>query len=376
MLGTGLMGTVVPLKMKSAHYSDFVIGAIGSVYYLGMFGGSISVIKFLDKIGPSKTFIITTCALSLVTIAPGFEMHLLLWFIARFISGYNLAWLYIIVESWVLNVSNSRNRGRNLAIYMIVLYLGQSVGQLFLKFTDIKTLTPFLVSSILVFTSIIPLLFSKSSISAIAIPQTLGFRNIFKISSTGIIGCMISGVILAAIYSLLPVYFRDYGYDPKNIATMMSFVIAGGVALQYPLGVLSDKVDRRLTLMGMCCAGMLVCLLMLCLGHFTITSALLVYAAIFLFGGITFSIYPVSLNHTCDHVDNTYIVEVTQGMMLAYGFGSAIGPITISTVMNFLGPNGIFYSFIFVLFFFNVYMLIRTCINSKYEVSNEFGECK
>jgi len=211
MLGTGLMGTVVPLKMKLVNYSDFIIGAMGSIYYLGMFVGSISVIKFLDSIGPSKTFIATICALGVVTLIPGLGMSVPVWFISRFISGYSLAWIYIIAESWVLNVSNIRNRGRNLAVYMIVLYLGQSAGQLFLKVIEVKSFAPFLLSSILTFSAAIPLLFYKSTISTISTPPSLGFRNIYRISSTGIIGCMISGIILASIYSLLPVYFREYG---------------------------------------------------------------------------------------------------------------------------------------------------------------------
>jgi len=359
MLGTGLIGTLVPLKLKAEGYDDLIIGIIGSLYYLGMFVGSINVIHFLNRIGASKTFITTGMVLALITFIPGMKLDLYLWAICRFISGYNLAWIYIIIESWILNISGSHNRGKNLAIYMVVLYLGQSLGQLFLRIMDLNSVTPFIVASSLILVSVVPVLWIKNSIPTIKVPRTLGFYKLYKISSSGIMGCVVSGIVLSSIYSLLPLYFRENGYDATVIATIMALVIAGGVVLQYPLGMISDRVDRRSVLIYMCIAGIFISLAMIFLSRFEIHDELVIYAAIFAFGGIIFSIYPVSLNHTCDHIEHRHIVEATQGMMLAYGIGSAIGPVCISVVMGEVGPNGIFYSFIFILAMLSVFMVVR-----------------
>lgn len=365
MLAMGLFNTLVPLRLETFDYSEFAIGSVGSVYYLGMFIGSLSVLKFLDRVGPSKTFIISTLTLSFVTMMSGFEDDLILWVVTRFIAGYSLAWIYVVVESWVLRVSNSNNRGKNLAIYMIVLYLGQSGGQLFLSFTGISTIIPFVFASVLGLISIGPIIAVKDVMPSIKIPDALGFFNLYKISPTGILGCVLSGLLLGSIYSLLPLYFKETGYDVSSVATFMSLVIAGGVVMQYPFGLLADCFDRRIVLILLCAAGIVASGLMIAIDYFTAQHEIMAVVLVFVFGGIIFSIYPTSLNHTCDYVDGSYIVEVTQGMMLAYGVGSALGPVSVSLAMKYFGPDGIFYSFIFSLILMIIFMSIRMVTSEK-----------
>ncbi|MCH9753489.1 MAG: hypothetical protein K0T99_01140 [Alphaproteobacteria bacterium] len=111
--------------------------------------------------------------------------------------------------------------------------------------------------------------------------------------------------------------------------------------------------------------GVMVSGLMICIDYFTSIHSMLAFVLVFVFGGVTFSIYPMSLNHTCDYVDNDYIVEVTQGMMLAYGFGSAVGPVSVSLTMQYFGPNGIFYTFIVSLLLMIIFMIIRIIASDK-----------
>jgi len=365
MLGVGLFNTLVPLTLNVEGYSEFVIGAVGSIYYLGMFAGSISVLKFLGKVGPSKVFILSTLVLSFVTLVPGLKLDLIIWCISRFIGGYSLAWLYIVVESWLLNSSTKNNRGQYLALYMIVLYVGQAAGQLFLKITGISGVTPFVLASALTLGASIPMILVKNPMPSIGIPQSMGFIKFYKISPTGIIGCVISGVLLASVYSLLPVYLKESNYNTGEIATMMAISITGGVVLQYPFGIISDKIDRRLVLILLSILGVFISLVMVGMTYFDLKGDILIASLMFVFGGITFSLYPISLNHTCDYVDNSYIVEATQGMMLAYGAGSVIGPVTISIIMGYVGPSGIFYSFALAFCVMLLFMLTRMFLSRK-----------
>lgn len=365
MLGAGLFNTLVPLKLKAEGYSEFIIGSIGSIYYLGMFVGSISVLRFLGKVGPSKVFILSTLVLSFVTLIPGLKLNIVIWSIARFIGGYGLAWLYIVVESWLLNTSTKHNRGHYLAIYMIVLYVGQAAGQLFLKFTGIYDITPFVLASAMTLGAIVPLLLVRDTMPNIAIPQPMGFFKLYKISPTGIIGCMVSGVLLATIYSLLPVYLKESDYNTGEVATLMSIAITGGVVLQYPFGVISDKIDRRLVLISLSTLGILISLAMVGINYFDLREESLIATLMFVFGGITFSLYPISLNHTCDYIEHSYIVEATQGMLLAYGAGSVLGPVSISLIMGKVGADGIFYSFIIAFGVMLSFMLVRMFLSRK-----------
>lgn len=365
MLGAGLFNTLVPLKLQVEGYSEFIIGTIGSIYYLGMFVGSINVLKFLGKVGPSKVFILSTLVLSFVTLIPGLKLNLIVWCISRFVGGYSLAWLYIVVESWLLNSSTKSNRGQYLAIYMIVLYVGQAAGQLFLKVTGISGVTPFVLASALILGASIPMILVKNPMPSIGIPESMGLMQLYKISPTGIIGCMVSGVLLASIYSLLPVYLKESNYTTGEVATMMATAITGGVVLQYPFGVISDKIDRRLVLMLLSVLGVLISFAMVGITYFSLKGDILISILMFVFGGITFSLYPISLNHTCDYVENSYVVEVTQGMMLSYGAGSVIGPITISLIMGKVGPSGIFYSFALAFCVMLLFMFTRMFLSRK-----------
>jgi MFS family permease len=167
-------------------------------------------------------------------------------------------------------------------------------------------------------------------------------RRLYRISPLGVVGAAVTGVILGAFYGLGAVYARRLGLNLGATASFMSAVIAGGVALQWPLGWLSDRLDRRRVIVGALAGGAIVAAAMAAVGAAGAAGpALFILGAVF--GGVTFALYPLCVAHANDHVEPEERVEATGGLVLVYSFGAACGPFAAGTAMTLLGSGGLFF---------------------------------
>lgn len=346
MLGTGFMNTVFSLKLKMMGQSSFIVGVITSLFYLGMFAGSFSIAPILIRVGHIRAYSAFAALLAFSILMPGMSDNSHIWSISRFIGGYCLAGLYITVESWLLNVSTEKNRSSYLALYIGCCYGAQSIGQLFIEVIDLNTVIPFIFGAIFITISVIPITVTPISTPKIDEPQALGMKKLFKVSPTGVIGCLVAGMFISSTYGLLPIYVVDGGVVLNNVATVMSLNILGGVLLQYPLGYLSDRMDRRLMIIMLCGIASVICILILLIDRTSVLSMDLAYFAnlslVFILGGATFCVFPISMNHVCDYIDKNSVIEAAQGLTVAYGFGSVIGPLIIAYIMKLTGSIGFF----------------------------------
>lgn len=347
MLGMGFINTVFSLKLKLMGQSSFFVGIITSLFYLGMFTGSFTTSAILIRVGHIRAYSAAAALVAFSILAPAMLEDMILWSIARFIAGYCLAALYIIIESWLLNVSTEKNRSSYLALYIGSIYGAQSLGQLFIDVVDVKTLLPFVFASLFVVLSVIPISVTPIKAPQIDEPKALGMKKLYKVSPTGVFGCLVAGAFISSTYGLLPVYVLDAGgIALNNVATVMSLNILGGVILQYPLGYLSDRMDRRLTIIILCAIAAVICMLILVIDKTSFLQKDVAYfvnlTLVFILGGATFCLYPISMNHVCDYIDKGEIIEATQGLTVAYGLGSVIGPLIIAYVMKLVSAFGFF----------------------------------
>lgn len=365
MLGNGLYNTIISIRLKVAHEPDILIGFMTSIYYLGMLIGAFSLSSIVIRIGHIRSFAAFGALLSIATLVPGMSQNLFLWSIARFIAGYSLAGLYITIESWILNMSNKNNRGKYMALYTALLYTGLGCGQFLLNITDYATILPFCISAILTMIAIIPISMMVSSGPQIEEPDALSFKELYRVSPTGLIGCLVSGMLLASIYGLLPVYLKTLGYGIDTVATVMGITILGGVVLQYPFGHLSDIVDRRIAIIIICLLGAIICFVFITADYFFAPKELGISIMAFVFGGMLFSLYPICMSHTCDFIKPSNIVAATQGMLLSYGIGSVTGPIIVSTTMQLAGPYALFGSFMAFILALGIFTFSRILKSKK-----------
>jgi MFS family permease len=260
-------------------------------------------------------------------------------------------------------------RGVALSIYMTVYYAAQSAGQLFLDFFDPKSLFPFCFAVILASIAVLPLSITKTKAPIIEEHSVMSFRKLLKVSPLAIIGALFAGLILGPIYGLLPTYAQNVDYSTSQIAWIMGAIIFGGLIFQWPIGTVSDKIDRRKVLCGAAIfTGGLTLIIALIpqmefLPFLSLTTVL---------GGFCFTLYPLSISHACDQVESHNIIAATGGILLVYGIGSIIGPIFASYTMQIIGNKAFFIFLAIIGFGLAGIAFARILIGDKVPIDEKF----
>lgn len=334
VLSSSFFLTFIAVKLSMDGEAENIAGYIHSAFYGGMLIGAIKTEEIINRVGHIRGF---PCFASLITITiilQALYPQALLWILFRFFSGLALAGSYVIIESWLLEQSDTKTKGKILAIYMCSLYLSQSINQFLLDIVDLNTLEPFLLAAILASVAVIPACLTYMQAPEIEIAEKISIFKYYKISPFGFIGCIISGLILSAIYSFLPNYAQD---NNISVSMMLGITIGGGFILQWPIGKLSDMFDRSRVLISISFLTSLVALMFMLVSNY-----ILIYIISFFLGGLCFTIYPVSIAQVCDHLKSGNIVNMTGALLCSYGIGAVLGPLIISNIISHSSTSGIF----------------------------------
>lgn len=358
VLGSGLFTTLLVVKLHHAGAGALFIGAITGVYYAGLAYGSFRIERYIIRVGHIRSFAIFASCLAVVSFLQGVLLNPIVWLLLRFIGGFATAGVFIVVESWLISAGNSKIRGQVLAFYMVSLYAAQALGQLLINLGDPNTLLLFAITAMLCSLSVIPISLTRSCSPEISEPSSLSFKALFAVSGSGMVGSFCSGLILGSIYGLLPLVIMKKTGDAADVGLLMSLVILGGMVLQYPVGRLSDYIERRLILLAL---SVLVILVSGVLMYF-FKSYSVVYVALFVFGGLAFTLYPISISHACDALDQGDIVSGTQGVLLAYSVGAALGPFIAPIFIGLVGSNGLFFYVMVVCSLLAIFLIWRKAI--------------
>ena len=338
MAGSGFLSTLLAVRLEVAGASAGVIGLVATAYFGGLMLGSMRVERVLARIGHIRAFaaFVTVYSASSLTYAildnPG------VWTMLRFIDGFAMAGVFVCLESWLNQQASPQNRSGVLAFYMIALYSGQAAGQFLLNLGDSAPDLPFMVSAILLSIALLPVLLTRMEQPRIDAVAPFSLKRLYKVSPLGIVGTLITGAMLGAFYALGAVYIQRIGMGLSEVALFTSCVIAGGVALQYPLGILSDRFDRRLVVIACFLAAALVCL-PIALADLGATWTIGLGS---LFGGFAFALYPLCVAHSNDHLSEDERIGASSGLVLTYSAGAVAGPLIGSAGMGAFGPAGLF----------------------------------
>ncbi len=341
ILASGLCSTLISIRLEMEGYSHETIGLVTASLYVGIFVGSIWIDRWISKMGHIRSFVTFAGMTTGLILLQSMWVDPTFWIILRFLGGICTAGIFVVIESWLLMQSIPALRGMILSVYLGVFYAALSLGQLLINISDPMTAQPFWIIAALSASSILPLVLKK-------IPQPkmesgsprLKSSELFKISPFGLIGVFISGILLAAIYGLVPIYAKEIGMNISEIGNLMALLIFGGLIFQWPLGKLASQNNRRGVLMlSSVFTAIIGCAIALS-GHL---SPNLLLVLIFLFGGFSFTIYPLSMAHACEKVADHQLVSATGGFVLSYGIGAIAGPIMAPIAMNCIGCHGLFY---------------------------------
>ncbi|MCB1073069.1 MAG: MFS transporter [Chlamydiales bacterium] len=339
MLGNGFFTTFTSLRFSVEGYPNFVVGVLGGAYYLGMMLGALYVERLISRIGHIRSFAMMASINSVIIVIQSFYIDPYSWTFYRILTGFCTSGFFIAIESWLLLSSGLRSRGKLLSLYMLTLYLAQGFGQFLLNASPIQSLIPFAITVILSSLSVIPVSMMRSSGPVLLESAITNVFQIIKRSPLGPIGCFVSGLMMSSFYGLAPIFAREIHLSLFQISQVMGFTIMGGLLLQWPIGHLSDIFNRRKVIIGVAFALMLVTF---ALYHSSNFHYYLLLALMVLFGGISFTLYPLAITYTCDHFSDKKVIGITCALLLVYGVGCIVGPLISPFFMSYFGPSGLF----------------------------------
>lgn len=341
MLGNGLQGTLLGVRAELEGFANFATGIVMSGYFVGFLAGSFIIPKLVNRVGHVRAFgVMAALASTSILLHPVF-IDPYSWGFTRVLTGFAYAGLYIICESWVNEASTNETRGQMLSIYMLVILGGLCLSQLLLNVADPGGFELFTLISVLVSVAVIPILSSVSRAPQFDAPtENAPVRMLYSVSPLGVVGLFFAMMGQAMIFNLGGVYAAELGMRVSEISFFMLMQYVGGILLQWPIGRLSDKFDRRLVLMissFLCAATGLICAL------FTEADWRL-YIAFLVFGGLIQPLYSLCLAHTNDYLNPAQMVAASGTMVLIGGVGALFGPPLAAFAMDAFGTPALMVS--------------------------------
>jgi MFS family permease len=359
MVGNGLQNTLLGIRASIENFDTTVIGLVMSFYFIGFLAGSRLMPKLIIKVGHIRVFAALAALASTTVLLHGLFLNPYAWCIIRVFTGLSFAGLFIVIESWLNNITTNSTRGKIMAIYLVILYGAMVIGQFLLLAADPSGMELFVLTSVLISMALIPISLSSRPAPKFAEPEHISVKNLYKSSPLGIFGVAISGMAAATLFGLGAVYGEKIGLSLKQISTFMAAFILGGVLFQMPIGWLSDKYDRRRVLIYAAYTASFFAVL----GYFAFAQGFIVLLiTMFFLGGAALSIYALAVAHTNDHLGSSQIIAASASILMLNSLGACMGPFIASAVMDYINTQS-YYLFIALLYFsiatFGVYRTFR-----------------
>jgi len=341
-LGNGVLSSLTTLRLGAAGESATMIGLVSSAYFIGLTLGAIFNDRLILRIGHIRAYSSFAALIGATILLQGLFYDTTWWFVLRLINGWAAVGVFLVIESWLLLAGDAKIRGRLLALYMIAFYGAGVIAQAALgEVTGWGETAPFMVAGMLATLSVLPIVILPRVSPLLDQVEPLKPRQLLGVAPTGLVGCFGSGVAIAGIYALLPLYLQRIGLDVGATGDMMAWVILGAMLLQYPVGRWSDRKDRQDVLIALAALCTVLSVLIVLLPADTV----LLPALLFLLGGGVFALYPVAVSSAADRAPADALVPMIQGLLLINSLGSAIAPLAISPMMTSYGEVGLFWAF-------------------------------
>jgi MFS family permease len=339
MLGAGLQSTLLGVRATLEGFPTLVTGVVMSCYYVGYVIGTVVAPPLLRQIGHIRVFAALAAVAAVAILIQGCFVNPWAWGAMRLISGVCFAGIYVVAESWLNDRASRANRGRLMAVYMLVLYVGLGAAQFLLILSNPNSPTPFMLVSVLISLAMVPIVVSAQQMPERAMPGKVRLRDLYRDTPLGVVAVIVSGLISSIIFSMGPVYARLSGLATHNIATFMALSILAAVVTQYPVGRLSDRIDRRTVIAGICTFAMLVAGAIAAFPAMPHAAFLTLSA---FFSGFALTLYSLSVSHVNDKLEPAQMVAASSALLLLNGSAAAIGPVLAGSLMSAFGPPAYF----------------------------------
>ncbi len=362
-IASGYLMSSLPLMLSEYGLDSNLSSWLASAFYAGLLAGTLLIERAIARVGHKDAFVIALSVFIATILVLPLAPHQSVWLLARFVAGVSVAGIFVIVESWLMSGEESQ-RAKRLGVYMCSLYGGSAVGQLGIGYLGITGGVPFIAMFTLLFGAIIVLMYGQATAPQIHDAQSLSLKQISKLSHSALIGCIVSGLTLGSIYGLMPVELAQRNIAHQDISGLMALVIMGGMAVQPMVTWLSHHIGQVLLMALFCLLGVAS------IGVLTINHDFYVLGmSLFVLGMATFALYPIAINLGCRNLDPSYLVSVTQVMLLCYSIGSVAGPLVADSFMD--SQAGLFTYLFASLLATTIYMLIASLKRSPLQIAGE-----
>ena len=360
IIAHGLQGNLLGLRAVLENFNIIATGALMSGYFIGYFVGANVVPNLVGKVGHIRVFAAFASTASLSILLHSVIVDPYVWILGRFITGFSIISIFVVVESWLNDRATNRTRGKVLSIYMIITFVGIGLGVLLLNFNDPTNYEPFILVSVLLSIALVPILLTKRKPPTFKKISSIKIKELYKISPLGTFSMFCVGFIHPAIFTMGAVYGALMNFSILEISLYLFLITISGAIFQWPIGYLSDRFDRRIILIITTLLGSV--LTILCFFSVSVSPDFINLS----------SNWKTLIQHISNHRMLFYIfiillpkekfVSAGAGMQIIFGLSAMVAPFLCSFFMKNLGPNGLFiYLFIFhtAIGLFGIYRMTR-----------------
>lgn len=340
MIGNGLIGVLIGVRSELEGFDTTTTGLIMAAYFGGFMVGSHLTPRSMARVGHIRVFaglaslIAATALIHAVFVTP------LSWIALRFVFGFAMAGLYVVVESWLNDTVTNDNRGRVMAIYMVISMGGLAIGQMGIGLASPLEQTLFLAAGAVMALAIAPVSLSINSAPEFFLPPPSKPREIWEVAPVGVITAIGAGVANGALLGMAGVYATQVGLPNTRTALFVGAAALGSVLLQWPIGHMSDRMDRRRAILLVTLAAAAVG----AVGVGLSGDGIGLVAVMLLLGGLSFPMYSLALSHVVDVLPAGRAVTGSVAIVFLTGVGAIFGPLLASVAMTAIGPSGFFWT--------------------------------
>ena len=360
MLGNGMQGTLLGLRASDEGFSGTVTGLVMSGYFLGFLGGAALAPAIIRKAGHVRVFAAMASLASVAILVHAMLVTPSVWAAMRILTGFAYCGLYVVTESWLNDRATNESRGRLLSVYLIITFIGMGGGQLTMNLASPSDYELFLLNAIVLSLALVPILLSANNEPDQTAPEPLRLRELLRISPVGTVGAFATGMAHGALFSMGAVFARGFDLSVAQVSVFMAAVIAGGALLQWPIGRLSDGMDRRRVIVGVSLVVIVAAAIAIPVGQHSDNGLV---ALGVLLGGAILPLYSLYAAYTNDHLRPAQMVAANSGLYTAVASGAVLGPALTGWLMDLFGPSG-FLVFLMVthaaMVLFTLYRMTRT----------------
>ena len=379
ILAHGLQGNLLGLRAVLEDFDIIATGILMSGYFIGYFAAANVVPNLVGKVGHIRVFAAFASVASLSILIHAIFVNPYVWAIGRFLTGFSMLSVFVVVESWLNDRATNRTRGKVLSIYMIITFVGLALGVLLLNFNNPREYEPFILVSLLLSVALIPILLTKRKPPTFKKISSIKIKELYKTSPFGTVSMFCTGFLHPVIFTMGAVYGALMNFSILEISLYLSLITISGALFQWPIGYLSDLFDRRLVIIATAFLGAVFSVLCffsvsvspdflnlssdwkIIIQHIT-NHRLLFYIFISLFAGMCLPLFSLNLAYVNDFLPKEKFVSAGAGLQLIFGLSAMTAPFLCSFFIKELGPNGFFiFLFIFqtVIVLFGIYRMFK-----------------